>query len=114
MILLPQGGEELLIVVSAEETKSAVVLPMGPFSVYEDEELVLTGTTVKGIATNVSTIGISVSLSVKQGVVSVSTNPKLSFGAGDGLEDEFMLFHGPMGSVMSALRNITYRGHLNW
>lgn len=110
-----QGGEELLVLVNAENNQPEIFLPPGPFIVNEDEELSISGTQVIDIDMEVSeSYELAVRLSVEQGVVSLNNTDGLGFSVGDGVEDELMYFHGSAASVGDALRSITYRGHLNW
>lgn len=115
MFICDQGGEELLVLVNAENNEPEVVLPSGPIVIDEDEELHIIGTRVADIDVEVSAhYQLAVRLSVQQGVLTLNTSDGLSFGVGDGVEDELMYFHGPAASVFDALSKITYRGHLNW
>lgn len=110
-----QGGEELLVLVNAENNRPQVILPSGPFSVKEDEEISISGVQVADIDMEISAnYELAVRLSVTQGVVSLNGTNGLDFSVGDGVEDELVYFHGSAASVGDALSAITYRGHYNW
>lgn len=112
---LEQGGEELLVLVNAESNQPEVFLPSGPFSVNEDEEVSISGARVADRDMEVSAnYELAVRLSVEQGVLSLNSTDGLGFSVGDGVEDEFVFFHGSATSVGDALASITYRGHFNW
>lgn len=111
----PQGGEELLVLINAENNQPEVIVPPGPFIVNEDEEISISGARVTDIDMQVSAnYELAVRLSVEQGVVSLSSSDGLSFSVGDGVEDQLVYFHGSATHVGDALESITYRGHLNW
>lgn len=113
--LPPQGGEELLVLVNAENNQPEVILPPGPFTVSEDESISISGARVTDIDMEVSAnYELAVRLSVEQGVVSLNSADGLSFAVGDGVEDQLVYFHGSATHVGVALERITYRGHLNW
>ncbi|CAM9095296.1 unnamed protein product [Chrysoparadoxa australica] len=57
---------------------------------------------------------LSVVMSVDHGVLSVAGAVSVTFSAGDGKEDEMMLFHGSAAAASAALGSITYRPHPNW
>lgn len=100
---------------NAANNEPVVILPLGPFIVSEDEELAILGARVSDIDMEVAAnYELAVKLSVQQGVVTLHASDGLSFSVGDGVEDEWMYFHGPAMSVAKALGRITYRGHLNW
>lgn len=110
-----QGGEELLVLVNAKNNQPQVVLPSGPFTVKEDEEIAISGAQVADIDMEVSAnYELAVRLSVMQGVISLNGTNGLHFSVGDGVEDELVYFHGSAASVGDALNTITYRGHYNW
>lgn len=110
-----QGGEELLVLVNAENNQPQVILPSGPFSVKEDEDIAISGVQVADIDMEISAnYELAVRLSVTQGVVSLNGTNGLHFSVGDGVEDELVYFHGSADSVSDALSTITYRGHYNW
>lgn len=110
-----QGGEELLVLVNAENNQPQVILPSGAFSVNEDEVISISGVQVADIDMEVSAnYELAVRLSVTEGVVSLNGTSGLDFSVGDGVEDELVYFHGSAASVGDALGMITYRGHFNW
>lgn len=110
-----QGGEELLVLVNAENNQPEVFLPSGPFSVNEDEHVSISGARVADRDMEVSAnYELAVRLSVEQGVLSLNSTDGLGFSVGDGVEDELVYFHGSATSVGDALGSITYRGHFNW
>lgn len=104
-----------MVLVNAENNQPEVILPPGPFSVNEDENIYISGARVTDIDMEVSAnYELAVRLSVEQGVVSLNSTDGLSFSVGDGVEDELVYFHGSTAHVGDALGSITYRGHLNW
>lgn len=110
-----QGGEELLVLVNAENNHPEVVLPSGPFTVNEDENIFISGARVTDIDMGISeNYELAVRLSVEEGVLSLNGTNGLGFSVGDGVEDELMYFHGSASSVGDALGSIKYRGHFNW
>lgn len=113
---LLQGGEELLVLVNAENNQPEVTLPSrGMLVVDEDEQLVISGAGVADIDMEVSSkYELAVRLSVEQGTLSLNGTNGLGFSIGDGVEDEVMYFNGPASSVNDALGSIIYRGHYNW
>lgn len=112
---LSKGGEELLVLVNAENNQPEVFLPSGPFIVEEDEETYIFDVAITDIDMEVSAdYEVAVRLSVEQGLLSLNSTDGLGFSVGDGFEDELVYFHGSASSVGDALRAIAYRGHNNW
>ncbi|CAM9734048.1 unnamed protein product [Scytosiphon promiscuus] len=110
-----QGGEELLVLVNAENNQPKVILPSGPFTVNEDEHIFISGARVSDIDMDISkNYELAVRLSVEEGLVSLNGTNGLGFSVGDGVEDGLMYFHGPASSIGDALGSIRYRGRLNW
>lgn len=104
-----------MVLVNAENNQPEVIVPPGPFTVNEDENIYISGARVTDIDMEVSAnYELAVRLSVEQGVVSLNSTDGLSFSVGDGIEDELVYFHGSAAHVGDALESITYRGHLNW
>ncbi|CAM9343751.1 unnamed protein product, partial [Hapterophycus canaliculatus] len=94
----------LLVLVNAMNNQPEVVLPSGPFTVNEDEEIAISGARVADIDMEISeNYELAVRLSVEEGVVSLNGTNGLGFSVGDGVEDELVYFHGSASSVGDAL-----------
>ncbi|CAM9173657.1 unnamed protein product [Ascophyllum nodosum] len=110
-----RGGEELLVLVNAENTHPQVIFPPGIYTVEEDDRLVISDVRITDIDVELATnYELAIRLSVDYGVVSLNDTEGLEFSFGDGVEDGVMSFHGPASSLGKALSCIIYRGNFNW
>ncbi|OWZ24395.1 hypothetical protein PHMEG_000575 [Phytophthora megakarya] len=57
---------------------------------------------------------VIVTMSVKNGVLSLDPTPGITFGSGNGDRNEYLLFSGTLTSVNTLLAHIWYRSYLNW
>ncbi|MBW4522495.1 MAG: VCBS domain-containing protein [Scytolyngbya sp. HA4215-MV1] len=81
-------------------------------SINEDTNL-----TISGISISDADAGngiLEVSLSVAQGVLTLSSFNGLSFITGDGTADSNLVFRGTLADINTALNNLIYRGKANY
>ena len=84
-------------------------------TVNEDTDLVFSLATSNAITVaDIDATNVQVTLSVTNGVLTLSTITGLSFITGDGTADAAMVFSGSKSDVNSALNGLTYRGSLNF
>jgi hypothetical protein len=87
----------------------------GPQAVAEDTDLVFSGGNAISIAdSDVGGDTLQVTLSVANGVLSLSQINGLSFSSGDGTQDVSMTFTGTLSDINAALAGLTYRANLNY
>jgi hypothetical protein len=115
MLLLPllQGGEELLVMVNAENVAPSITVPpqLLQLSALEDTPLVIAGLAVTDIDATAANTGceLSVALSAQHGTLSLATTSGLAFSLGDGSSDTAMRFAGTAGAANEALRSVVYK-----
>ncbi|NBR07197.1 MAG: hypothetical protein EBT92_15725 [Planctomycetes bacterium] len=84
-------------------------------TVNEDTDLVFSLATSNAITVaDIDATNVQVTLSVGNGVLTLSTISGLTFINGDGTADAAMVFSGSKSDVNSALNGLTYRGSLNF
>ncbi|KAG1708203.1 hypothetical protein DVH05_024885 [Phytophthora capsici] len=57
---------------------------------------------------------VTVTMSVKNGVLSLDPTPGITFSSGNGDRNEYLLFSGTLSSVNTYLTRMWYRSYLNW
>ncbi|KAF1783533.1 Immunoglobulin E-set [Phytophthora cactorum] len=57
---------------------------------------------------------VTVTMSVKNGVLSLDPTPGITFASGNGDRNEYLLFSGTLSSVNTFLARVWYRSYLNW
>ncbi|KAG3019796.1 hypothetical protein PC120_g9653 [Phytophthora cactorum] len=57
---------------------------------------------------------VTVTMSVKNGVLSLDPTPGITFALGNGDRNEYLLFSGTLSSVNTFLARVWYRSYLNW
>ena len=111
-----QDQDTVAITVNAVNDAPVNTVP-GPQAVAEDADLVFSAG--NGNAISISDVDIAsgnaqVTLSVANGVLTLSQTSGLSFTTGDGTGDTTMVFSGSLLDINAALAGLTYRANLNY
>ncbi|TMW63288.1 hypothetical protein Poli38472_002229 [Pythium oligandrum] len=81
----------------------------------EDTPLVITSISISDSKESMALgYDVTVRLSVQHGVLTLSPTSGITYTAGDGFRDDFILFSGSLSSVNTLLSKIQYESFLNW
>ncbi|KAE9134164.1 hypothetical protein PF007_g3041 [Phytophthora fragariae] len=81
----------------------------------EDKALGITGISISDSDSEMALdYEVTVSMSVKNGILTLDPTPGITFGSGNGDRNEYLLFSGTLSNVNAFLANVWYRSYLNW